>query len=180
MQVSASYLGSYLDRLWGNIPLNPGVFLGLGPARCRVWSYPVCTTAANLEQRRALTLQNPREGQLLSYVSQYTAMGTQKYDGLKLSFRRRAADGVSLSGNYTLSHCVTDTPVSGNFIQFSEGYTDPNDPSLRSRQLPAEPPPDRQPDDGLRDAAVRQRACCARWRRTGARPASCRRARATG
>ena len=28
--VSASYLGSYSDRLWGQVALNPGVFLGLG------------------------------------------------------------------------------------------------------------------------------------------------------
>ena len=30
-QVSASYLGSYTDRLWNQVALNPGVFLGLGP-----------------------------------------------------------------------------------------------------------------------------------------------------
>jgi hypothetical protein len=29
--VSASYLGSYADRLWAQTALNPGVFLGLGP-----------------------------------------------------------------------------------------------------------------------------------------------------
>jgi len=128
-QASASYLGSYLDRLWGSIQINPGVFMGLGPCTLNGVFFATCTTAANLEQRRALTLENPREGQLLSYVSQYTAVGTQSYRGLKLSFRRRAARGVSLSGNYTLSHCVTDTPISGKFVQFSDGYTDPNDPS---------------------------------------------------
>jgi hypothetical protein len=135
-QVSASYLGSYLDRLWGSIPLNPGVFLGLGPCTLQNVFYPTCTTAANLEQRRALTLENPREGPLLSYVSQYTAIGTQSYRGLKLSFRRRAAAGISLSGNYTLSHCETDTPVSGKFVQFSDGYTDPNDPSYDRGNCP--------------------------------------------
>ncbi len=30
-QVSASYLGSYTDRLWNQVAINPGVFLGLGP-----------------------------------------------------------------------------------------------------------------------------------------------------
>jgi hypothetical protein len=73
---------------------------------------------------------------LLSYVSQYTAIGTQSYRGLKLSFRRRAAAGISLSGNYTLSHCETDTPVSGKFVQFSDGYTDPNDPSYDRGNCP--------------------------------------------
>jgi hypothetical protein len=73
---------------------------------------------------------------LLSYVSQYTAIGTQTYRGLKLSFRRRAVDGISLSGNYTLSHCLTDTPVSGKFVQFSDGYTDPNNPSYDRGNCP--------------------------------------------
>ena len=29
--VSASYLGSYSDRLWAPIAQNPGIFMGLGP-----------------------------------------------------------------------------------------------------------------------------------------------------
>ncbi len=35
-QVSASYLGSYADRLWGQVHINPGTFMGLGPVHdCR-------------------------------------------------------------------------------------------------------------------------------------------------
>jgi len=135
-QVSATYLGSYLDRLWGNVPLNPGVFLGTGPCTLQGVNYPVCTVAGNLEARRTFTLDNPREGQLLSYVSQYSAIGTQNYRGLKLSFRRRATNGISLGGNYTLSHCETDTPVSGKFVQFSDGYTDPKNPSYDRGNCP--------------------------------------------
>lgn len=30
-QVAASYLGSHSDRLWNQVAMNPGVFLGLGP-----------------------------------------------------------------------------------------------------------------------------------------------------
>ena len=30
-QAAVSYLGSYSDRLWGQVAINPGVFLGLGP-----------------------------------------------------------------------------------------------------------------------------------------------------
>ena len=56
-------------------------------------------------------------------------MGEQTYNGLKLSFRRRAADGVSLAGNYTVSKCMTDTQWTGSFIQFSSGYTDPGNPA---------------------------------------------------
>ena len=53
---SVSYLGSYSDRLWGLVALNPGVYLGLGPCTIQGVAYPVCTTNANLNQRRVLSL----------------------------------------------------------------------------------------------------------------------------
>jgi hypothetical protein len=142
-----------------------------GPCTLNGVSYASCTTAANLEQRRTLTLENPREGQLLSYVSQYTAIGTQNYRGLKLSFRRRATDSVSLSGNYTLSHCETDTPVSGKFVQFSDGYTDPKNPSYDRGNCPQ----NRRAIGSFTVGYVTPQfgnTCCAPWRPTGARRAS--------
>ena len=105
-QGSASYLGSYSDRLWNLVALNPGRYLGAGPCAIAGVSYPVCTTAANLDQRRVLYAQNPAEARFLGPVDRHTSIGTQSYRGLKLSFRRRAAEGVSLTGNYTLSRCV--------------------------------------------------------------------------
>jgi hypothetical protein len=128
-QVSASYLGNYMDRLWGPVQINPGVYLGLGPCTLAGVNYPVCSTTANVEARRVFSLQNPVEGRLMSNVSRYDDVGEQTYNGLKLSFRRRAADGVSLAGNYTVSKCMTDTQWSGSFIQFSSGYTDPTNPA---------------------------------------------------
>jgi hypothetical protein len=74
--------------------------------------------------------------QKLSYVSQYRAIGTQNYRGLKLSFQRRAANGLSLSGNYTVSHCITDTPVTGNFVQFNSTWLKPGDPSYDRGNCP--------------------------------------------
>ena len=125
-QVAASYLGSYADRLWGQNHLNPGVFLGTAPCALGGVSYPVCTTTSNVESRRVFILQNPAVGQYYGAVVQYTDVGTQSYRGLKLSVRRRSADGVSLNANYTLSHCTTDTEVSGGFAQFTSGYTNPS------------------------------------------------------
>jgi hypothetical protein len=127
-QVSASYLGSYIDRIWGPDPINTGVYLGLGPCTLQGVSYPVCSTVTNLASRQALTLLNPQEGQYLASVFNYTAIGTQRYRGLKLSFQRRAARGVSLSGNYTVSHCVTDSTYDGRFIQ-GVIYNKPGDTS---------------------------------------------------
>ena len=127
--IAASYLGSYTDRLWMQIQLNPAEFLGTGPCVLGGVSYPVCSTAANLNQRRRLTLssQNPASAALIGNLDLHTSVGTQDYQGLRLSFRRRAASGLSLTGNYTISRCFGDN-TTGGFPQLAQGPTNPDDP----------------------------------------------------
>ena len=100
-QASASYLGSYADRLWGQVHINPGTFMGLGPCTIAGVSYPSCTVTGNVDRRRTLFLENPVAGRWLGPIVKYADVGEQSYRGLKLSFRRRSDSGVSLSGNYT-------------------------------------------------------------------------------
>jgi hypothetical protein len=128
-QASVSYLGSYSDRLWNLVALNPGRYLGTGPCVIAGVSYPVCTTAANLDQRRALYAINPAEARLLGPVDRHTDVGSQTYRGLKLSFRRRAGAGVNVTGNYTLAHCEGNVTPSGQ-PQISSGFLKPEDPSF--------------------------------------------------
>jgi hypothetical protein len=127
---SASYLGSYADRLWGALQINPGVFMGLGPCTINGVAYPSCTTTANLNQRRVLILENPAVGQFYGALDRHSDVGQQTYHGLKLSFQRRAATGLSLNGNYTVSTCEGDTESGFSFAQFSAGYLDPANPSF--------------------------------------------------
>jgi hypothetical protein len=127
---SASYLGSYIDRLWGGIQMNPGVYMGLDPCTINGVRYTVCTATGNLNARRVLSLEDPVKSQGLSYVTRIADVGQQSYRGLKLSFRRRATSGLGLAGNYTLSHCEADTYSSGGWLQFEEGYLKPDDPSF--------------------------------------------------
>ena len=132
-QVAASYLGSYTDRLWGQVATNPGVFLGLGPCTLNGVFYQVCTTNANLNQRRVFSLsgENPAAAQLIGNLDIHTDAGTQNYRGLKLSFQRRATNGVSLIGNYTLSRCFGNAATpGGGFPQIGNGYTKPEDPAF--------------------------------------------------
>ena len=129
-QASASYLGSYADRLWGARQVNPGLFLGLNPCTLNGVSYPVCTTAANVDRRRVLILENPALGQFFGPIDVHDDVGQQSYAGLKLSVQRRSATGVSLSANYTVSRCEGDTGSSFGFAQFSSGYLKPDDPSF--------------------------------------------------
>jgi hypothetical protein len=122
-QVAASYIGSHHDRIWGRKQINPAVYLGPG------------STPANTQTRRVFTLANPTEGQFYTQMYTMTAVGVQNYRGLKLSVRRRAASGLSLSANYTVSHCVTDSPYSGLFASSFE-YTDPENPSYDRGNCP--------------------------------------------
>ena len=127
---TANYLGRYSDHLWAEVGINPGVFMGLGPCTINGVAYPVCSTNANLNQRRKFTLENPREGGLLGFVDRHNSVGWQTYQGLRLTMTRRAgSNGVSISGNYTLSHCIgTATP--GSFAQIASGYTNPDNPEM--------------------------------------------------
>ena len=127
--VSASYLGSYSDHLWWTRPLNPGVFLGLGPCTLQGVNYPVCTTTGNIGPRRRLSLsgENPEAAQKIGIVDLFTDISSQDYRGLKFTFQRRAASGISLNANYTWSRCYGDD-TTGGFLQEASGFKDPDNP----------------------------------------------------
>ena len=131
--VSATYLGSYADRLWAQTAINPGVFLGLGPCTLNTATgprtFPVCSTNANLNERRRLSLENPARASQIGALDLNSDVGWQKYKGLKLAARHRTATGVSLNASYTLSQCK-GTPTATAFNQTSAGYTNPDDPDL--------------------------------------------------
>jgi hypothetical protein len=95
--------------------------------------YPTCSTNANLNQRRVFSLSsdNPAAALLIGNMDVHTDIGTQTYRGLKLAFQRRAASGVSLNGNYTISRCYGDaTTPGGGFPQIANGFTKPDDPGF--------------------------------------------------
>jgi hypothetical protein len=127
--VAVSYLGSHSDRLWAQVALNPGVYMGLGPCTINGVAYSVCSTNANLNQRRLLYQQNPREAAFIGALDENTDVGFQNYRGVKFSVQRRSAAGISLNGNYTLSRCK-GTPTALTFNQQSAGYLKPDDPSF--------------------------------------------------
>jgi hypothetical protein len=130
---SASYLGSYSDRLWAQSALNPGVFLGLGPCTLNTAggpvTYRVCSTSSNLNQRRVLSLQDPIKSAKIGALDLNSDVGWQKYRGLKLTARHRAVTGVSLNASYTLSKCE-GTATATTFNQISAGYSIPDNPDF--------------------------------------------------
>jgi hypothetical protein len=128
---SASYIGTYGDRNWNVRSLNPGVFLGNGPCTLTTETgprnYPNCTTQQNLNYRRQLTMQNFESGRFLGAVDEHTALGEQRYHGLRLSVRRRNARGADVSANYTIAKCEGHPTQGGSTPNVNSGYVNPDD-----------------------------------------------------
>jgi hypothetical protein len=113
---SATYIGSRIVNLMNAIELNPALNLGFGPCTLQTAtgpvSYPVCTNAGNLNQRRLLNLANPSVA--LGYITSYADIGWQDYHGLLLTSRVSLATNLNVDVNYTLSKCDgLPTPMFG-------------------------------------------------------------------
>jgi hypothetical protein len=93
--VSANYINSRGYRLPIGNQLNPAV-------------YSPGATAATTNQRRVLSLLNPAQGQFYGAITSVEPTGTSLYDGLLLSATHRASNGLFISGNWTISRCVSD------------------------------------------------------------------------
>jgi hypothetical protein len=171
MALTASYLGSYSDRLWNVRSLNPGVYI---PGSCTLQTasgpqfFPVCSTTATTDLRRELTMANYATGQFLGAVDEHTALGTQRYNGLLLGVQRRAVNGVTVSANYTLSKCkghpnqvlpnVNSGYVNPDDIDYDYGACDSDRRHLFNLSASAETP-------RFENAAVR--AVASNWRLSG-------------
>ena len=114
--LSANYVGNNTIHMISGEGENQSVFLGLGPCTLAnsasgvlaTTTYPVCSTAANANARRVLSLINPQQGQYYSGVNLLDDGGTAEYEGLYLSVRKSLSHGLTASANYTWSHCISD------------------------------------------------------------------------
>jgi hypothetical protein len=116
--VSANYLGSHTIHMLMTAPLNAATFFpGNADANgnCFASGYTfrttagaVCSTNANVDQRRRLSLiDRQNTGQYVSPLAEYQSVGNANYHGLLMNVRKRAARGVTLNWNYTWSHCIS-------------------------------------------------------------------------
>jgi hypothetical protein len=111
--VSSSYLGTQIVHIWGIVSKNPAVYFPGGPCTLNGVTYSTCSTTANTNQRRRLTLEKPADGKYFGSIDQVDDGGTSQYHGLLLTVQRRAASGVTIGGNYTWSHCNGDPGGAG-------------------------------------------------------------------
>jgi hypothetical protein len=130
MAAGVSYLGSYSDRLWNVRSLNEGQYIAGActlntPTGLRTFN--PCTTAATLNFRRKVTMQNWETGKYLGAVDEHTAIGDQTYHGMLLNVQRRSTAGISVDANYTFSKCEGHPTQGGTTPNVNSGYVNPND-----------------------------------------------------
>lgn len=125
---SVSYIGNYTEHLWNPLPVNAAVYIPGGPCTLPDGrTYNPCSTTTNTNSRRVLSMQRWSDGQKIGAVDVHDDRGTQTYSGVLFSFQRRAAQGVSLSGNYTWSTCTGTPTQAGSTPNAGTGYTKPDD-----------------------------------------------------
>src|SRR2546426_2525531 len=96
---AGNYLGNQDVHLWGpQIQLNYSVYM------------PGANTG-NVNQRKILTLLNPAQGAYYNGIGDLEDGGTGSYHAMLLTVQRRRANGLTIQGNYTLSHCIGDGVV---------------------------------------------------------------------
>ncbi len=129
MAVSASYLGNRSNNLWDVVTGNPGAIPAgvapTGPCTLRTetgtQTFPNCS-AAPLPVRREISQADPAVGRFIGFLDYFTDHGTQKYNGLLLSFERRDPGGLTAGVNYTLSKCTGHPTQGGSTSNAGSGY----------------------------------------------------------
>ena len=113
--LTMNYLGNSQIHMTTSNLLNPAVYLGQGACTLQTvngagqvvsTNYPTCSTTANQQFRRILSLQNPVQGNFYSGISYGDDGGTSSYQALYFSAQKRLSKGVSVLTNYTWSHCI--------------------------------------------------------------------------
>jgi hypothetical protein len=106
--VSATYIGNKTTHIWTGEEANPGVYI---PGMC---NGAPCSTEANLNQRRVLSLINPVTGSEISDIWQEDDGGNAEYQGLLVSAQHRFSRNYTLLTNYTWSHCISEGDFQGD------------------------------------------------------------------
>ena len=110
--LTANYIGNNTIHMISGENTNQAVFMGTGPCTLQGPTGPVaetvCSTTADQQLRRQLSLINPVQGQFYSNIGNVDDGGTAEYEGLYLSARKTLSHNVTLLANYTWSHCISD------------------------------------------------------------------------
>src|SRR5204863_1609216 len=118
--LSVSYLGTQITHLQAAQAVNPSIYIpGNGDANgnCaynggiapfKVAAGAPCSTLANTQVRRKLSLLNSKFANELGRISTVARGGTQGYKGMLISVSRRPGHRIKLNAKYTWSHCLRE------------------------------------------------------------------------
>src|SRR4029078_5279975 len=106
---------------------DQALYIPGGPCTLNGVTYNPCASTANTDQRRRLALENSQYGQFYGGIVRIDTGGTSSYNGPLLSLARRAGGEIMVSGNYTWSHCITDTQDEFGALNATSGYSNPDD-----------------------------------------------------
>ena len=126
---SVTYIGSRVQHLYINQAINYGQIVDgpVVPSGCAPTATN-CNALANVQTRRVLSLLNPAAGRFVGNMDTWYPYGTQTYNGLLSSIQKHWSRNLSMSANWTWSHCL------GYFQGFNskpeETATDPYNPLL--------------------------------------------------
>src|SRR5215471_9716759 len=128
--ISASYLATRTLHIWTMNAINPAVFI---PGNCVAGQYGLtapgpCSTTANTDARRILSLERPADGDKIGIMGQMDDGGYSTYHAGLLTVERRLSRDLTFSANYTLSHCIGPfTPTQILKLSPDATYSKPND-----------------------------------------------------
>jgi hypothetical protein len=114
MMFDVTYMGNQTTNIWTGYEENPAIYI---PGDCQAGQYGLTapgpcsnTSATNRQARALLTLLNPTEGAYYAVndVAQTYDDAKGWYNGVRFGLQRRFGGGWSVSGNYTISKCVSE------------------------------------------------------------------------
>jgi hypothetical protein len=121
---TGNYLGTSTIHLWSSYEFNPVIVLPGASCVLNGTAYTPCSSRTNYDARRALSLQDPVKGQTYGWMAMLDDGATANYNGLLLSVQHRRANGLTMQGNYTWSHCIGDSEETQLGIPTSYSYKD--------------------------------------------------------
>ena len=129
--VSASYLGNKATHLWIGYEANSAVYIpgsDCGTDPVHGTGTAVCSTSANLNKRRILSLPPPVGGGQVkgldfSTITQAFDGANGFYNGMLLSVNHRFSRNFTLLSNYSWSHCISDGDFNGELTNSRQSQT---------------------------------------------------------
>jgi hypothetical protein len=117
--VSANYIGNKSTHLWAQSDQNHGIYI---PGNC---NGSPCSTLANVNQRRLLSLLNPTAGAFYGAIDLLDDGANANYNALIVKAQHRFSQNFTLLASYTYSHCLQDSQLVVNDLGNGPLYQNP-------------------------------------------------------